>query len=45
MGHAGAIVAGDKGTAASKIDALRNAGARVAEVPSQVSELVAKSLT
>ena len=44
MGHAGAIVSGDKGTAQSKIDALRHAGARVAEVPSQVSEPLAEVL-
>ena len=42
MGHAGAIVAGDKGTARSKKTALREAGARVAEIPSQVGELLAK---
>jgi succinyl-CoA synthetase alpha subunit len=40
MGHAGAIVSGDKGTARSKNDALRSAGARVAEIPSQVGELL-----
>lgn len=44
MGHAGAIVAGNQGTAVSKIDALRNAGARIGEVPSQVSELIAGAL-
>jgi len=42
MGHAGAIVAGDKGTARSKKTALREAGARVAEIPSQVGELLAE---
>jgi succinyl-CoA synthetase alpha subunit len=41
MGHAGAIVGGSAGTAASKMAALRAAGARVADVPSQVSELLA----
>lgn len=41
MGHAGAIVGGSAGTAASKMAVLRAAGARVADVPSQVSELLA----
>ena len=40
MGHAGAIVEGAKGTARSKIEALRKYGARVAEVPSQLAEMV-----
>ncbi len=40
MGHAGAIVTGDKGTARSKMDSLRQAGARIADVPSQVCELL-----
>lgn len=44
MGHAGAIVAGAGGTAASKMAVLREAGARVAEVPSQVSEILADVL-
>lgn len=44
MGHAGAIVSGSTGTAASKIDALRSAGTRIAEVPSQVSALVVETL-
>lgn len=42
MGHAGAIVNGDKGTARSKMDSLRQAGARIADVPSQMSELLAE---
>ncbi|MDA4118171.1 MAG: succinate--CoA ligase subunit alpha [Thaumarchaeota archaeon] len=43
MGHAGAIIYGDKGTAQSKISALREAGALVAmttaEIPSLVKDL------
>lgn len=43
MGHAGAIIYGDYGTAASKIDALTNAGVSVAmtpmEVPSKLKSL------
>ena len=38
MGHAGAIIAGAAGTAKAKQDALRAAGASVAESPSQVGE-------
>ncbi len=44
MGHAGAIVSGDTGTAQSKIAALRQAGARTADVPLQVGRLVAEVL-
>jgi succinyl-CoA synthetase alpha subunit len=40
MGHAGAIVEGGEGTAAEKIAALREAGARVAENPEQIPELL-----
>ncbi len=40
MGHAGAIVHGDTGTAASKVAALEDAGVRVAELPSAVPELL-----
>jgi succinyl-CoA synthetase alpha subunit len=36
MGHAGAIIAGGKGTAAEKIDALRRAGATIAPGPSDM---------
>jgi succinyl-CoA synthetase alpha subunit len=36
MGHAGAIIAGGKGTAAAKKDALRDAGIAVAETPAEM---------
>jgi succinyl-CoA synthetase alpha subunit len=38
MGHAGAIIEGGRGTAESKIEALRRAGATVIERPSEVVE-------
>jgi succinyl-CoA synthetase alpha subunit len=37
MGHAGAIIAGGKGTAAEKMSALKAAGARVAPTPSDMA--------
>ncbi len=36
MGHAGAIVDGARGTGESKVTALRDAGVRVAETPSEI---------
>jgi succinyl-CoA synthetase alpha subunit len=41
MGHAGAIVEGESGTAAAKVTALEAAGVRVAEHPDQIVELIA----
>jgi len=40
MGHAGAIIEGDSGTAASKISALRDSGAYVAERPSEIADMI-----
>jgi succinyl-CoA synthetase alpha subunit len=41
MGHAGAIISGSKGTAAAKIEALENAGCKVASNPTQIGGLMA----
>ena len=40
MGHAGAIVSGGKGTAAAKMEALEDAGAKVALNPTEAGELM-----
>src|SRR5215471_10524747 len=42
MGHAGAIVSGGKGTAAAKMDALRDAGVAVGLNPTEAGELMAE---
>jgi succinyl-CoA synthetase alpha subunit len=44
MGHAGAIIYGDYGTAESKVAALRKAGAKVAGTTSEIPVLVAAGL-
>jgi succinyl-CoA synthetase alpha subunit len=45
MGHAGAIIAGGQGTAASKIAAMERSGIRVVHSPASIGETVADVLT
>ncbi|MCA1648511.1 MAG: succinate--CoA ligase subunit alpha [Chloroflexi bacterium] len=44
MGHAGAIISGSQGTAQAKMEALRNAGVRVAVNPTEAGEMMAETV-
>lgn len=41
MGHAGAIISGGKGTAEAKLEALRDAGVKIADTPSDIGSAMA----
>jgi succinyl-CoA synthetase alpha subunit len=41
MGHAGAIISGGMGTAEAKLDALRSAGVKIADTPSDIGAAMA----
>ena len=42
LGHAGAIIEGERGTASAKIRTLQNAGAFIAETPEEVAAILKK---
>jgi succinyl-CoA synthetase alpha subunit len=44
MGHAGAIISGGKGTAKDKIEALRRAGAVIAESPADMGVAIQRAM-
>lgn len=45
MGHAGAIIAGGKGTAKEKMEALEKAGVHVAKSPAEIGQKVKEALS
>jgi len=45
MGHAGAIIAGGKGTVVEKVSCLRNAGVTVVDSPADIGEMVEKMIS
>ena len=44
MGHAGAIISGNKGTAQSKIDALSQVGVLISPSPAKMGETMLKAM-
>jgi succinyl-CoA synthetase alpha subunit len=44
MGHAGAIIAGGKGTAAEKVAALEDAGVKMCDSPARIGAAMEESL-
>ena len=45
MGHAGAIISGGKGTAEAKLEALRDAGVKIADTPSDIGSAMASLIS
>ena len=43
MGHAGAIIAGGKGTAAEKMKAMQSAGIHVASTPAEIGSTLVQA--